>query len=390
MEIITFAALEYQLRTESLHGREHWVLPVVMLVEGVHTGSLGPLFYNNEVISNSTDQWNGIPVTVNHPEDGQGNFVSVNSPDKNNSIVGLIYNAHMEDGRLKAEAWVDIGVLKEHYPTAYEYIKQGRAVDVSTGAKQKHDIEEGTYNNEQYKAVVSNIYPDHLALLPEQVGACSWDDGCGVRNSEIMDAKEKLSNLFKNFQDGIVALMGSEQEIKSNQINMSNTSATPCTVNELIANEATHFTEDDRKWLEGQEEAQLQKLMPKQSEPKPVVNHDPKEVVQNYFGGANDPEQAIDLMPVALQASLRAGLRMHQEKRENLIKEITANSEYEVDELKDWTDVQLEKLNKTVLANKPTDYSLNGGTQITNEALTEEMAAMSYVYDAQKTKKDKE
>jgi len=45
---------------------------------------------------------------------------------------------------------------------------------------------EGVWNEEEYHSIVRNYRPDHLALLPGAIGACSWEDGCGIRaNKDI-------------------------------------------------------------------------------------------------------------------------------------------------------------------------------------------------------------
>ena len=55
------------IRYETLKGRPHIVAPVVMMVEGVHNGTNGPLYYPPEEFERATPAWNLKPVVVYHP-----------------------------------------------------------------------------------------------------------------------------------------------------------------------------------------------------------------------------------------------------------------------------------------------------------------------------------
>ena len=91
---------DYEVRTETLRGEDHWVLPVVMMVEGVHHGSLGPLLYTAKELGKITAAWNGIPVTVQHPQ-LEGVYTSANLPELADSVVGYVYHTRMDGNKLK-------------------------------------------------------------------------------------------------------------------------------------------------------------------------------------------------------------------------------------------------------------------------------------------------
>lgn len=215
----TITGQEFQTVTHQ--GREHWVLPVIMMVEGVHNGSGGPLLYMAEELGRLIEGWNGTPVVVDHPNDEEGNPISANTPSLTSEIVGRIYNAHMEGNKLKAEAWVDVIHLQEISPETVDYIEEHRALEVSIGVFSEELDKQGEFNNEEYRAVAQNLRPDHLALLPGAIGACSWDDGCGVRNNENQKKNEvknlKTLNGKELFKLGIVTQIISN-EFTSNEI----------------------------------------------------------------------------------------------------------------------------------------------------------------------------
>ena len=74
----------YTIREETLNGKPHLVVPVVMMVEGVHDGSDGPICHKAENMAQFAEAWNGVPVTISHPtieENGKKILVTANSPE---------------------------------------------------------------------------------------------------------------------------------------------------------------------------------------------------------------------------------------------------------------------------------------------------------------------
>ncbi len=91
MIIHAVTATEYTIRTEMLNGKEHLVVPVVMMVEGVHSGSHGPLLHLAEELGKFTGAWDGRPVTISHPSvDGQN--VSASSPSVLEALLLELYS----------------------------------------------------------------------------------------------------------------------------------------------------------------------------------------------------------------------------------------------------------------------------------------------------------
>src|SRR6185295_6252140 len=152
--------LAARIRRETHEGRSYLVAPVVLLTEGVHEGSGGPLLYSADKLKANPAVWNHMPLVVYHPE-ANGEPVSARSPGVLDSRkVGLVFNASY-DTKLRAEAW--FGELK-------------------------------------YQGEVNDIIPDHLAVLPDKKGACSLDRGCGLLQNEapvVTNCNCKESNVDK-------------------------------------------------------------------------------------------------------------------------------------------------------------------------------------------------
>lgn len=194
---VNIETTDYEIREEQILDRPYWVVPVVMMVEGVHHGSRGPLLYTQEELAATVHAWDGMPVTIGHPQDDKGKYISANLPGVLSGIIGRIYNAKMKGKKLTAEVWVDMSTLVQVSTDAMEYIKEKKALDVSVGVFSEEVGEEGEFNGETYRAEATNIIPDHLALLPGVDGACTWEDGCGIRNNQkhTME-KEKKTKAF--------------------------------------------------------------------------------------------------------------------------------------------------------------------------------------------------
>jgi hypothetical protein len=200
MQIYNQPSSSYEAQHRDHQGRRHIVVPVTMLVEGVHIGSHGSILHRLEEFGKEPDLWNGRPVTIEHPE-VQGVNVSANHPDMAEvSTVGTIYNAHIDRGKLKAEAWIDEERLRQVSPEALTSINAATPLEVSTGLFSEEVPEQGRWNGERYNAIARNYRPDHLALLPGGRGACSLDDGCGIRaNSNKKGGKNDMVNKEEKF-----------------------------------------------------------------------------------------------------------------------------------------------------------------------------------------------
>lgn len=188
----------YNMRTETYEGKEHIVVPMVMMVEGVHCGSHGPILHTISELGKYVGSWNGIPIPILHPKDGD-TFISANSPSVlQKRRVGWVFNSSIEGKKLKAEAWLDKDKLAKISPKTLTHIQCCAPMDVSVGVYTDDDPTPGIWDGVSYTSIARNHRPDHLALLPGETGACSWEKGCGIRaNAEggDMDVLKDLESL---------------------------------------------------------------------------------------------------------------------------------------------------------------------------------------------------
>lgn len=174
-----------QMRRDTLEGRECLVVPVVMMREGVHAGSLGPVLYTRDEMKQVTFAWNSKPVVVYHPQNTTGAATASDKATYDQTKVGVVFNTQYinNDGAAEwqAEAWLEVDRLNEVDSRILESLNNNEKIEVSTGLMLELDNTAGSFNGEDYVASAMNMQPDHLAILPDVPGACSVDDGCGLK-----------------------------------------------------------------------------------------------------------------------------------------------------------------------------------------------------------------
>jgi len=178
----------FKVRNVSVAGRDYLVVPMVMLTEGVHNGSEGPYLYEASEIAKRVEMWNMKPVVDYHPDEPTATLKEV----LNARQVGIIMNTQWDgkNNRLLAEAWLDEARCNKVDKRILEAVKNEQMLELSTGLFADSDETPGTWNGEHYQGTLRNFGPDHLAILPDQVGACSIADGAGFyRNASGQEIK---------------------------------------------------------------------------------------------------------------------------------------------------------------------------------------------------------
>jgi len=181
-----------RIRRETFGGEEHVVLPVVAMVEGVHHASNSPvptLWLAEEFLA-PPEAWNGRPVTFRHPEiDG----IKVSANDRaiaDRVEIGRVFHARGENGKLLADLFINLRKAEEAEARAtIEAVERGERTEVSVGAWTQRAEAHGTFGGEPYEAIERGVKPDHIAILgPDEMGACSWEDGCGTPRAALQAA----------------------------------------------------------------------------------------------------------------------------------------------------------------------------------------------------------
>lgn len=206
LELLTLNAFG-SVRPATRGGRPFLVANGTIIVPGVLPGSKGPLFYPEDEVRNSAPLWDNVDIVLRHPTDPRtGAALSAKSAGVLQRVgMGLLQNTAFKSGRLGTELWFDVHNTERLDLTLHPdhrvlpKLRRGQPVELSTGlyTKQKPAPLGAVFNGRSYSAVAVAYRPDHLAVLPDEVGACSIRDGCGVLvNSRGEPTMTRLPDLF--------------------------------------------------------------------------------------------------------------------------------------------------------------------------------------------------
>lgn len=171
------------VRRETVNGRLYFVAPLTMIVPGVLPGSKGPLYYSPREVAHNHKVWNYTPIVVYHPFDHVGNPASARDPGVlEKQGIGHVRNSRIDNGKLKGEGWFDVERTRLVDKRVLDSLENGQPIELSTGLFTENiPAPSGSvHNGRPYDFIATKYKPDHLAILPDQVGACSINDGCGV------------------------------------------------------------------------------------------------------------------------------------------------------------------------------------------------------------------
>jgi hypothetical protein len=214
---LSFSCEDSKKRISKLGGTEYFVYPAVMMVEGAYypkvedkENPIGILFKSEE-LDKSVRSWNGRPVSIDHPRGSD----SCNVPSiYGTQCIGYIFDTKYDTIKksLKCDIWLDT----QKADLVSESIDSG-GMEVSIGAFGTFSDNRGEFDGVKYSVAIENISGDHLALLPTSKGACSWEDGCGVRAERQKMVKSNSETLSKADTSGCSCSKAAAGLVKSEE-----------------------------------------------------------------------------------------------------------------------------------------------------------------------------
>lgn len=184
--LYSHTALTVQPQRLTHNAREYLIAPCAMIVEGVLNGGL----VTGEEIQ--ACQWNGIPVVITHPTDASGQAISANAPEVLAQYgVGQVFRTQYATAtvhgaarrRAQAELWIDVDRVAQLGGEAQQsltMLETQTPLEVSTAFFSEDEQATGSFHGTPYHRIHHHLRADHLALLPNAIGACNWRDGCGA------------------------------------------------------------------------------------------------------------------------------------------------------------------------------------------------------------------
>lgn len=337
------------IREEMFNGRKHLIVPMVALVEGVVNGAKVTV----DEIKKSVSLWNGRPIPVEHPMRNNTPISASELEVERTRNIGRVYNTRVEDAKLKMDGYIDIDLaINRGFGNLVEKLRKGEMINLSTGFYPTETAEDGFFKGKPYRNVWTNIRPDHVALLPNEKGACSLDDGCGV--PRINSDGNTESSCVKNLTAQLVTLLTSFSRRSNNTMKEY--------IDKLINNKDTPWEEADRKALESFGEEKLKVLAAKcgcTKGAKEETGENTKPVVNDDKSNTSDIAKAIELAvnnavkPIADRLDKLE--RKDHQARTDRIKALVENKNCGMteDDLKTLSDDALTRLEKTLRINTP-------------------------------------
>ena len=172
-------------------GTTYLVAPVVAQREDVYAyrinGDVQREYLPGEELTAPLDAWDGTPLVLRHPDAPPDAQPLLSESGVEGAVVGEFREATRTNGdeRLAGKVAIREDAVGEYDGDLRGYVERVRRTgvgEVSTGydvGRLEHSP--GRHNGTEYTHVQREIRPDHLALLPDQVGNCPVDGGvCGV------------------------------------------------------------------------------------------------------------------------------------------------------------------------------------------------------------------
>lgn len=174
-----------QVESIQRNGREYLRVPVISAQEQVMNDEL----ILGEELGKHVQSWNDSPATIGHPK-MNGLPISGRLPEV--PKIGRVYNAEMKGKKLACDVFVDVqeAMAVVGGPKLVERLRSNQMTEVSWGWWRDVEPVPGQFQGVRYNGIARNLVPDHLAFLPDEIGACSIANGCGTHriNSEGVSA----------------------------------------------------------------------------------------------------------------------------------------------------------------------------------------------------------
>lgn len=125
------------------------------------------------------ESWDASPVFVNHPKiNGEYAPVTYNPQLLTQSL------GYMSGARIAGDSFhCNINIFASNSLYINEVLpvlKRDGNIGVSLGILSDIIYKDGWFNQERYNSIPVNIVSDHIAILPNELGACSLKDGCSM------------------------------------------------------------------------------------------------------------------------------------------------------------------------------------------------------------------
>lgn len=177
------------IREENFQGEPHYMIASATMPDDI---VMNGLLYPAEEIEASYMGLNGVHAPLGHPEDENGDFISASTPYaiRHYGVGAQVVNVRRENGRVLHDTAINIAVAKstdrgKRLLDRIEAMKNGdntKPIHTSTGIylKKRELPEPQTNQYGEYHAIATNYVFDHNAILLDEIGAATPNEGTGM------------------------------------------------------------------------------------------------------------------------------------------------------------------------------------------------------------------
>ena len=185
--VVNHASVREEL---DVNGRMCIVVPSKTLPDDV---VMNDIKYPAAEIAKSFNTLEGTPAPMGHPI-VRGQYVGVGHSEAYPFISGAINrNVKRVDGVVHLEKWIDKEYATRNHPSLIEAINKKQPIHTSTGLILERIP---VANNDGYKYEAHNMVFDHDAILLNEVGAATPDQGVGVFVNSAGDQYEVVNSVL--------------------------------------------------------------------------------------------------------------------------------------------------------------------------------------------------
>ena len=246
------------------------VVPAIIIGEAVILG-MGYEYEelaSRQMILRFAQKWNDIPVVIYHTWDSAKEIETIEA-----SLIGRVYKPKILENEDDPDE--SIRLLVELHIIEKEILKQkkgkktldrtlrGEMIEVSTGYYLTEYVQQrGKYNDKPFGGIQLDADPDHLAILPDQIGAYSIGMGGGLNRTNqegkllpLITNKEKGASMSKSktrllangsFSEAVVtAMTDGEAELAFNAMESKDSKARDAEIERRNADFAASYPESD-------------------------------------------------------------------------------------------------------------------------------------------------
>lgn len=189
IQLITNAVTGDMVRKEEFQGEMHYMIRSATMPDDI---VMNGILYPAEEIEKTYMTLNEVHAPIGHPVDDCGMFVSATSPFaiRNYYVGAQVVNVKRENGKVYHDTAINISAAKQsdrgkRLLDRVEALMNGdnpKPIHTSTGVYlNKKDLDKPMTNQYgEYTSVASDLYYDHNAILLDEEGAATPEQGTGM------------------------------------------------------------------------------------------------------------------------------------------------------------------------------------------------------------------